>query len=190
MRRPVLLALGLSVGLLLVFMRPYAPDPQQPIASDTVSAVTRLSPDALPRRAQAEAPVLDTSAVDPDAVGFGLLDHFKAETPLTGRKKSADGKQEIYIDQLIREASQRGARDPAQAGDLTPLWVESGFDEIGQETYIVASGDTLASIAYRFYGITEAQHDIFHANKERLAAPDRLRVGQRLILPATLQASE
>ena len=205
MKRPVLLALGLSAGLLLVFMRPQTPDPRQPEPLGSAISVTRLTADefaARPARTRAEAPVLDQSAVDPDAVGFGLLDHFSAETrretseygtgyaALDAAKSAARDRQEIYIDQLIREASQRGARDPAQSGEFETLWVETGINEFGQDTYIVAAGDTLASIAYRFYGVTEAQHDIFHANKERLAAPDRLHVGQRLILPATLQASE
>lgn len=50
-------------------------------------------------------------------------------------------------------------------------------------TYVVRPGDSLASIAVKYYGSTDAVNDIFWANKERLSDPDQLRVGQTIFLP-------
>jgi nucleoid-associated protein YgaU len=50
-------------------------------------------------------------------------------------------------------------------------------------TYVVRPGDTLAVIAQRYYGTSDAIDDIYWANKDRLANPDALSVGQTLFLP-------
>ncbi|MBY6155437.1 LysM peptidoglycan-binding domain-containing protein [Vannielia litorea] len=51
-------------------------------------------------------------------------------------------------------------------------------------TYTVRRGDSLAAIAYRFYGITSRYTEIFEANREALPSPDQIRAGQRLTIPA------
>ena len=50
-------------------------------------------------------------------------------------------------------------------------------------TYVVRSGDSLALIAVKYYGSTDAVNDIFWPNKDRLSDPDQLRVGQTIFLP-------
>ena len=50
-------------------------------------------------------------------------------------------------------------------------------------TYVVRSGDSLALIALKYYGSTDAVNVIFWPNKNRLSDPDRLRVGQTIFLP-------
>ena len=50
-------------------------------------------------------------------------------------------------------------------------------------TYVVRPGDSLASIAVKYYGSTDAVNDIFWANKDRLNDQDQLRVGQTIFLP-------
>ena len=47
-------------------------------------------------------------------------------------------------------------------------------------TYVVRSSDSLALIAVKYYGSTDAVNDIFWANKDRLSDPDQLRVGQTI----------
>ena len=49
--------------------------------------------------------------------------------------------------------------------------------------YVVRQGNSLASIAVKYYGSTDAVNDIFWANKYRLSDPDQLRVGQTIFLP-------
>ena len=60
---------------------------------------------------------------------------------------------------------------------------EGGGGSLGQQTYTVASGDTLSHIAKRFYGKPNWQ-PIFDANRDQLADPDRIRPGQVLKIPA------
>lgn len=53
-----------------------------------------------------------------------------------------------------------------------------------QQTYTVASGDTLSHIARRFYGKASRWQAIFDANRDQLDDPDRIRPGQILKIPA------
>ncbi len=49
--------------------------------------------------------------------------------------------------------------------------------------YTVSPGDSLGSIARRFYGDAVLYSAIFDANRAILASPDRIQVGQRLMIP-------
>lgn len=51
------------------------------------------------------------------------------------------------------------------------------------EVYVVQAGDSLAAIAFRYYGETSAYRDIFAANTDVLSSPDMIRIGQRLRIP-------
>lgn len=53
-----------------------------------------------------------------------------------------------------------------------------------QQTYTVASGDTLSHIARHFYGKASRWQAIFDANRDQLDDPDRIRPGQILKIPA------
>src|SRR5215831_12552719 len=59
----------------------------------------------------------------------------------------------------------------------------------GQETsnvrmYTVKSGDTLSKISKQFYGSPGEYMKIFDANRDQLADPDKIKVGQELKIPA------
>lgn len=51
-------------------------------------------------------------------------------------------------------------------------------------TYTVKYGDSLAAIAYQYYGRTSAYQWIYAANKDSLSSPDKIQAGQTLIIPA------
>lgn len=53
----------------------------------------------------------------------------------------------------------------------------------GDVTYKVGMGDSLGSMALRFYGDAGRAAVIFEANRTVLATPDSLRIGQELVLP-------
>jgi len=53
-----------------------------------------------------------------------------------------------------------------------------------EQTYTVASGDTLSHIAKHFYGKASRWQAIFDANRDQLDDPDRIRPGQVLKIPA------
>lgn len=50
--------------------------------------------------------------------------------------------------------------------------------------YTVLRGDSLGSIALKFYGNVSHYPAIFNANRALLSSPDKLKVGQRLVVPS------
>jgi nucleoid-associated protein YgaU len=64
----------------------------------------------------------------------------------------------------IRARSQRQAEEPAR-------------------TYTVQSGDTLAKIAQKFYEDGGRWTEIYEANKDQIADPNVIEVGQKLEIP-------
>ena len=52
------------------------------------------------------------------------------------------------------------------------------------QTYKVQPGDTLSKIAKHYYGDANAYMRIFEANKDKLKDPNKIQVGQELLIPA------
>ena len=53
----------------------------------------------------------------------------------------------------------------------------------GQRTYTVRPGDSLSKISKEFYGNANQYMKIFEANRDKLRDPDKIQVGQQLIIP-------
>ena len=51
------------------------------------------------------------------------------------------------------------------------------------QTYEVKSGDNLSKISKQFYGDANEYMRIFYANRDKLNDPDKIQVGQRLVIP-------
>lgn len=66
----------------------------------------------------------------------------------------------------------------AQQGD------GGGDQQQGGETYTVQSGDTLSKISKHFYGDSNEFMRIYYANQGTLSDPDKIRVGQELVIPS------
>jgi len=49
--------------------------------------------------------------------------------------------------------------------------------------YTVVAGDSLSKIAKQFYGNANQYMKIFEANKDKLNDPDKIKVGQQLVIP-------
>jgi nucleoid-associated protein YgaU len=54
----------------------------------------------------------------------------------------------------------------------------------GGQSYTVKSGDTLSKISKQFYGDANEYMRIFYANRNQLKDPDKIQVGQQLVVPA------
>jgi len=53
----------------------------------------------------------------------------------------------------------------------------------GSQTYTVKAGDTLSKISRQFYNDTDEYMRIFYANRDKLNDPDKIQVGQQLVIP-------
>src|SRR5438270_3656209 len=53
----------------------------------------------------------------------------------------------------------------------------------GTRSYTVQSGDTLSKISRQFYGNANQYMKIFEANRDQLENPDKIQVGQPLVIP-------
>ena len=58
-----------------------------------------------------------------------------------------------------------------------------GGQGAGGQTYEVKSGDNLSKISKQFYGDSDEYMRIFYANREQLSDPDKIQIGQKLIIP-------
>jgi LysM repeat protein len=58
-----------------------------------------------------------------------------------------------------------------------------GGQGAGGQTYEVKSGDNLSKISKQFYGDANEYMRIFYANRDKLNDPDKIQVGQRLVIP-------
>jgi hypothetical protein len=58
-----------------------------------------------------------------------------------------------------------------------------GGQGAGGQTYEVKSGDNLSKISKQFYGDADEYMRIFYANREQLRDPDKIQVGQKLVIP-------
>jgi nucleoid-associated protein YgaU len=51
------------------------------------------------------------------------------------------------------------------------------------ETYTVKAGDNLSKISRQYYGDADEYMRIFYANRDKLRDPDKIQVGQQLVIP-------
>ena len=58
-----------------------------------------------------------------------------------------------------------------------------GGQGAASQTYEVKGGDNLSKISKQFYGDPNEYMRIFYANRETLKDPDRIQVGQKLVIP-------
>jgi nucleoid-associated protein YgaU len=67
--------------------------------------------------------------------------------------------------------------------DLTVDPALAPVPSVKAKTYTVAAGDSLSKIAKNFYGNAGQYMKIFEANKDKLSDPDKIKVGQQLVIP-------
>jgi LysM repeat protein len=79
-----------------------------------------------------------------------------------------------------RAGLSRSAGDKSQASDSGS---KKDASRKGSQTYVVQSGDTLASISRKFYKSSKRWKEILDANRKHIRNPKDLTVGQTLVIP-------
>lgn len=205
MLRATLIAAGfVAITLALILIQPGKPRPVADLPPLSDSDVTRTAPDlsalnptapasdplvnsaALATQPALPAPALPTAPQTPAAMPVGPA----LESMVLGALQQ--GQSEGYIDALVNDAAKKGKVEVPQGlvtaeGRVDTALLLSALSQPARprvpNSYTVATGDSLASIAYRFYGDFARQADILAANADIMQPSDRLRVGQVLNLP-------
>ena len=92
-------------------------------------------------------------------------------------------KKADFSDVIATVTSTEQQVQKADFSDVTAT-VTSTEEIVGEQTYTIAKGDTLSSIAKNHYGKASAWHQIFDANRDVIDDPDRVFPGQVIKLPA------
>ena len=69
------------------------------------------------------------------------------------------------------------------AAPVTAFAEPSPGEAVRAHTYVVQKGDTLQSLALRYYGTRSGWEKIYQANRSGLPSKDQLKVGQQLVIP-------
>lgn len=79
------------------------------------------------------------------------------------------------------------AIDPAYGDVACDLSIDGSLpapvEVAAAQKYTVQPGDSLSKISKRFYGDASAYMKIFEANTDQLDDPDKIQVGQELVIP-------
>ena len=86
---------------------------------------------------------------------------------------------DITIDLSVSQpqAQQAVANAPSQSAQ-----------QAGSQSYTVQAGDTLSKISRQFYGDANEYMRIFYANRDKLHDPNKIQVGQQLVIPPDTDA--
>ncbi len=205
MLRATLIAAGfVAVTLALILLQPGKSRPVADLPPVIDTDVTRVAPDlsTLTASAHATEPLVNNT----DVATLPALPAAPAPTapqPQTAMPVGTalesmvlgalqQGQSEGYIDALVNDAAKKGKVEVPQGlvtaeGRVDTALLLSALSQPARPrvptTYTVATGDSLASIAYRFYGDFARQAEILAANADTMQPTDRLRVGQVLNLP-------
>ena len=103
----------------------------------------------------------------------------------------------IDIDKLMGEAENREEKkskpEPEASDAVQGLAArmmgqaaarDAGIERMAQRTYVVKSGDSLSKIAKELLGDASRWPEIHELNKDQIADPNLIRVGQELKIPA------
>lgn len=106
---------------------------------------------------------------------------------------TSDGRVDttVMLNNIVSQAQIAAGGAAPAVPDVTPdntrgvevIVVQQADDAVQSRFYTVQTGDSLGAISIKFFGSTEFYADIFEANKGLLSSPDRIRAGQRLVIP-------
>jgi nucleoid-associated protein YgaU len=97
---------------------------------------------------------------------------------------------QLALQRAQRELANRSGTMPIASGPVAPIVIDTSTrrearatETEGTRYYTVQAGDTLSRISQQVYGTSGRWSEIFEANRDQMASPNSLRVGQRLRIP-------
>lgn len=120
------------------------------------------------------------SVIRADGGRAAPLDDFRAVVPDGLPPGETDAG--INLDPIPLIAGQPEKRSEAP-GESVSVETPETDDESDFDEYVVEHGDTLSKIAEQHLGSPSRFQEIYEANRDRMATPDRLRVGESLRIP-------
>lgn len=98
---------------------------------------------------------------------------------------------QLALQRAQRDLAERSGSAPVAAGPVAPIIIDTSArretrppaEADGTRYYTVQAGDTLSRISQQVYGTSGRWSEIFEANRDQMASPNSLRVGQRLRIP-------
>ena len=122
------------------------------------------------------------------AAADGFIAHSSS---VVGSDGSING--HIMLFDLVERAMENGTLAEQRAGQklraeaakmlAETVTVGEPANSAGEKFYVVERGDSLAYIALQFYGNTNDYAKIFEANRDKIANPEKINIGQRLRIP-------
>ena len=85
--------------------------------------------------------------------------------------------------EIVQPPPNPQAKPPAEPVHTEPQISSSPEDTKEVRFHIVAAGETLSQIAYKYYGSAKNLQKILDANRDTIKKADQLRAGTRLIIP-------
>jgi LysM repeat protein len=106
---------------------------------------------------------------------------------LQGEAPSQDAKNRVWdqiksVDPNYSDLTADITVNESAAG-AAPRTMAAAAGSAGHRTYTVKSGDTLSKIAHEYYGNAADYMRIFEANRDKLNDPNRIQIGQELVIP-------
>ncbi|OVE77177.1 hypothetical protein BVX99_03385 [bacterium F16] len=114
--------------------------------------------------------------------------HYKAFLDAVGQNQDISRMlarvEKLYMAELYRKYKLQSTPPPTlnalNPAHKTPI---TGHRSPTTTPYTVAEGDNLSTISINVYGTSKHWNKIFEANRDQLATPERVKVGQTLKIP-------
>jgi len=130
------------------------------------------------------APATPQAVLPPPMVAPGTIIPGRAETPQICPAVATTTPAEVAAKPDTAEA--KPAPKPEEKPAAAPVQPKKVLIETlpgGQRVYTVVQGDTLYGISVKVYNTPRHYERIYDANQERIADPNTLQIGMKLVLP-------
>ncbi len=124
------------------------------------------------------------AALPPPMVAAGTIVPARSEAPVICPSPAATPAEAAAV--KLDTAEAKAAPKPEPEKPAAPVQPKKCLIETlpgGQRVYTVVQGDTLYGISVKVYNTPRHYERIYDANQERIADPNTLQIGMKLVLP-------